>query len=199
VPGRRAELGPLKRGVPFALLLWVLLAARAAGQAPGPPRGRLSAAADLSVTRLSGEWIRQTGAALVLHVSPRIQVAGVARVGLDHPTVREQGDVQVRFGYGGVRIAVQPAPERAPGFVLSFLGGAGNVDVREPTIGSIVDSENGGVVEPGVSFTHPIARRLGVLASASWRFAFEFDAVVGVDSAELGGPAIGIGLSFGPF
>jgi hypothetical protein len=177
----------------------VLLAGRATGQAPEATAGRLSAATDLGVTRLSGEWIPQTGVALVLHVSPSIQLAGVARVGLDHPTVREQGDVQVRFGYGGVRVAVRLAPERSPGLVLSLLGGAGNVDVQEPTIGAVVDSENGGVVEPGVSFTHPLRGRFGMIASASWRFAFEFDAVVGVDSAELGGPSLGIGLSFGPF
>jgi hypothetical protein len=176
----------------------VLLAARATGQAPAPA-GRISAATDLSVTRLSGEWIPQTGLALALDVSPGVQLAGVARVGLDHPTLRDQGDVQVRFGYGGVRLAVWPAPERSPGLVLSLMGGAGNVDVQEPTIGGVLDSENGGVIEPGLAVTHRLRGRLAVLASATWRFAFEFDAMVGADTAELGGPSLGIGLSFGPF
>jgi hypothetical protein len=143
--------------------------------------------------------VPQTGGAVLLRLAPWIQVAGVGRVGLDHPTLPEQGDVRVRFGYGGVRVALRPAVERWPGLVVSLLGGAGNVDVQEPTIGNILDSENGGVIEPGVSLDRALFGSLRIAASAAWRFAFEFDEMVGIDAHELGGPALGVSLTLGPF
>lgn len=147
---------------------------------------------------LSGEWVPQASGALLFDVAPWIQIGGAGRVGLDHPTVRAPAELRIRFGYGGLRVAVRPVPERWPGLGLTLLAGAGNVDVQEPTLGSTVDSENGGILEPGVTFWRPLGARVGVLASASWRFAFAFETVV-VDSDDLGGPAFGVGLVFGPF
>jgi len=195
VSRRRQELRPLKRGALLSLLTWLLLASPVTAQ----DSGRLMMGADLSIAHLYGEWTPQIGGVVALRLAPWIDVGGAARVDLEHPTVEEQGDVRIRFGYGGVRVAVRPALERWPGLTVSLLGGAGNVDVHEPSFGGVVSSENGGIVEPGVSFTQALASRLGVSASASWRFAFEFDAEVGVDPAEIGGPALGIGFTLGPF
>jgi hypothetical protein len=199
VPGRRPELRPLKRGVLPALLTWLLLAGPAAAQSADDSGARVSASTELALTQLADEWIPQAGGAITLRVAPWLQVGGVGRVGLEHLSLREQPGVQIRFGYGGVRVGVRPAAARWPGFTVSLLGGAGNVDVRELTTAGVVDSENGGVIEPGVSLERALGSRVRAGASASWRFAFEFDAVVGIDSNELGGPAIGVGLTIGPF
>lgn len=196
--GRCSELRPLKRGILFSLLTWLLLAGRATCQAPGAPPGRIVVGTDLSITRLAGAWVPQAGAAISLRLTPRILVGGVGRVDLEHLTIASQGDVRVRFGYGGVRVEVQPWT-RWPGLGFSLLAGAGNVDALEPNTGSVVDSENGAIIEPGISFTRALVGRVGLFATASWRHAFEFEDVVSLDSRDLSGPRLGIGLTLGPF
>lgn len=199
LPGRRAELGPLRRAALLAILAGLSVASPAASQVAGPIEGRVSINLQLSMADLADQWVPQASGALLFDAAPWIQVGGVGSVGLDHPEVRGASELRVRFGYGGVRVAVRPAAERLPGLSLTMIAAAGNVDVQEPTIGSTLDSENGGVVEPGVTWVRPLGAHLGLLASASWRFAFEFENLVGVSSSELGGPALGVGLVLGPF
>jgi hypothetical protein len=195
LPGRRSELRPLKRGLLFSLLTWLLLVGRATGQAPGTSPGRVLVGANLSITTVASEWVPQAGAAISLRLTPRITVGAVGRVDLEPLTIEGQ-HVRVRFGYGGVRVGVQAL---SPGLAVSLLAGAGNVDALESVVENVVDSENGAIVEPGISYTYGLVGRLGVSATASWRTAFEFEEVVGLDSSDFSGPTLGIELTFGPF
>ena len=77
---------------------------------------RISAAAELALTRLSGEWVSQTGAAMMLHLGTRLQVGGVGRIGLEHPALPAHGDVRVRFGPGQLN-DVEPGPGRVFGLM----------------------------------------------------------------------------------
>jgi hypothetical protein len=118
-------------------------------------------------------------------------------VDLEHLTIASQRSARVRFGYGGLRVEVQPVA-RWPGLGASLMAGAGNVDALEAGTERVLDSENGAIIEPGISFTRRVVDRLGLFASASWRHAFEFEELVTLDSWDLSGWRLGLGLTLGP-
>jgi hypothetical protein len=179
---------------------WLLAAQPGAAQTDPDRVERLSLSPELSVTRLAGAWVSQTGGAVSLRMSPSIEIAGVGRVGLRHPIVENRGSrVQARFGYAGVRLTLRPTPERPRAFSPSLLVGGGNLDVREPSTRMIVDSDNGAIVEPGVAIDLPMVRRVVAAVAFSWRLALAFDAVGGVESENLTAPALSVGVRFGPF
>jgi len=178
------------------LLTSLTLAGPAVAQISPVRTERASADVEFTLTQLTGAWVPQAGAAVALRLAPWVEVAGAGRIGLDHSVVEDQGSqLSVRFGYGGVRVIVEPLPLRARGLALHVLVGAGNVDIRGPNVDGVVDSENGVVLEPGVRFTSAALGALELGASLAWRSAFGFDVVGGIDDGMLTGPALTLGAT----
>lgn len=190
------ELRPLIRIL--AALLLLAAAAPIAGQGTEDGRGRVDT--EVALTRLAGDWVPLVGAALSVRLTPGIEIGGAGRVALEHPRVPGgAAGLRVRFGYGGLRVTVRPAPTRLPGLRLAVLLGAGNADVHDPAAELDVDSDNGPVLEPALSWTAPLRSRLALSLSASYRIALGFDALGEVSSGDLRGSSFGAGLRLGPF
>ena len=201
LPATQTESIPLRGefGLTLLICLVVLRPAAAQGTEDGTP-GLVRAAPELAVTRLAGAWVVQAGGSVSLQMDPRVQIGGLGRIGLDHPTVETDGScVRARFGYGGLTVSWRPASARWPGLSISLLAGAGNVDVEEPNGGAMVDSDNGAIVEPALRISRPLADRLALAGVLSWRLAFGFDALGGIDSGRLRGPGLALGVVVGPF
>ncbi len=133
-------------------------------------------------------------------MGPRVQIGGAGQIGLDHLTVETDGSrVRARFGYGRLTVSWRPTSARWPGLSISLLAGTGNVDVEEPNGGAMLDSDNGAIVEPALRISRPLADRLALAGALSWRLAFGFDALGGIDSGRLCGPGLALGVVVGPF
>jgi hypothetical protein len=140
------------------------------------------------------------GGSLSFQLTRRIQVGGEARIALADATVERTGSVvRLHFGYAGARVSVLPAPARWPALWLGLLVGEGNADVKERALGTLVDSDNGLVIEPSASWRRTLLPRLVASADLSWRFASRFALTGAVRSRDLSGPALGLTLSVGPF
>ncbi|MSR35222.1 MAG: hypothetical protein EXR95_01085 [Gemmatimonadetes bacterium] len=161
---------------------------------------RAVAAAEVATTRLGGSWIPMAGGSLSFGLTPRIEIGGAARVGLSDATVVRAGSVvRLHFGYAGVRLSVLPAPARWPALRLGLLVGEGNADVKEPALGTLIDSDNGLVIEPSANWRRALLPRVVASADLSWRFASRFALTSAVRSRDVRGPALGLSLSIGPF
>ena len=197
MPGRRPELHPLKSGPLLTLLTCLLVARPATGQTPRDSEsagGRISLIPELAITRLAGEWVPAAGATVSLRLASWIALGAGARVGLDHPTVVDAGSiVRLRFGYGGLRVALRPVSSGPTKVVLSLLAGAGNVDVQERSVGAVIDSDNGVVLEPAVTVARVVGSHVVATASLSWRITSGFEGVGGIDSSTLRGPGLALG------
>ncbi len=142
----------------------------------------------------------QASAELLFRLDRFVEVGGAGRVDLTHPTIVNEGSsLEPRFGYGGLQVALHPAPLLAPDLRFGALLGAGNLDIRDPAVDTELDSDNGLVIETGFSWGLRVASKVWIGASASWRFASGFDALGGVTSHDLQGPALLAGFSLGPF
>lgn len=142
----------------------------------------------------------QGGAVLALAVTPRLQLGGGARFDLTAPTIVHGGSrVLLQFGYAGLTVGVVPAPRRWPGLRVRALLGAGNASSKDPAIGTVLDSDNGVVVEPSVDYGIPLGARVRAAGSVSWRYADGFSVLGGVRSRDLRGGSVGLALSVGPF
>ena len=197
----RQELRPLRTAFAAPLLtLWVA-GGHASAQAPGAdPATRAIATADAGFSRVAGEWVPQAGGTLSFRISPFLEVGGGARIDLSHPTFTSQGSTsRLRFGYGGLQVALRPAPQGWPDLRLGALIGAGNLDVQDPAVGTVLDSDNGAVLEPYASWSLPLTSKVAGGASFSWRFAYGFTARGGIASGDLSGPALLLRLVLGPF
>ena len=94
---------------------------------------------------------------------------------------------------------VRPIPSVAPGLRLGMLVGAGNADLEDPTAGTVIDADNGGVLEPMLSLSTTFLPRLTGALSFSWRLTFAFEALGGLESRKLRGPSLDVALVLGPF
>lgn len=203
--GAATELAPLIRAaaVFLALLLGGALPVRA--QSADPPdtssaAKRAAAAAEIATTRLAGQWIPQGGGSITFRLSERFEVGGSARVALATPSVERGGSaLRLHFGYAGLSVRARPAPIRWPGFRLGLLMGGGNADVTDAAMGSLLDSDNGFVVEPSASYTRALGSSVATTAAAAWRVPTRFALIGPVRSRDLRGPSLAIGLSIGPF
>ena len=164
------------------------------------PATRATVRVEAGVSRLAETWVGQAGAELLFRLDRFVEIGGAGRVDLTHPTVASEGmKLEPRFGYGGLQIALHPAPLLAPDLRIATLIGAGNLDVHDPAVDADLDSDNGLVIEPGLSWGLRVAPKLWIGASASWRFAAGFEALGGIRSEDLTGPALLAGFSLGPF
>ena len=181
----------------------LLLAAARPASAQGPPSDsadRALAAVELGATRLAGAWIPQAGGTLAIRLSTGLELGGSGRIGLRHATLADGGsELRLQFGYGGLKVMVRPIPAVAPGLRLGMLVGAGNADLEDPTAGTVIDSDNGGVLEPMLSLSTTFLPRLTGALSFSWRLAFAFEALGGLESRKLRGPSLNVALVLGPF
>ena len=197
-----AELRPLSRTGVAAILLFLAAARPAVGQETPLVAGdaRAFVTAEIATTRLAGEWTPQAGGRLELHLSSRILVGGAARIGLTSPTFERVGSsVRLHFGYAGVAIGVLPEPVRWPGLRLGALLGGGNADAMDPALGTLLDSDNGIVVEPSAAYALRLHGRASMAASAAWRYAAGFSLLGGVRSRDLRGFSAAFGITLGPF
>ena len=178
------------------------MAARPAGaQAPvADPATRATATVNAGVSRLGGEWVTQAGGSLSFRISSFIEIGGGGRIDLSHPALTGLGSPsRLHFGYAGLQVTLRPAPRGLPGLRLGALLGAGNLDVKDPAVGAVLDSDNGAVLEPSLSWSLPLFYGLGGGGSISWRFAYGFKALGGLASQDLSGPAFLVRLLLGPF
>ena len=156
--------------------------------------------AEVGVTRLAGHWVPGAGEAISLRVSPALELAGAARIALTHATVRRaRSTVWLRFGYGGLRVVFRPAPQNGPDLRIGLLLGVGNADVHDPAVGTLLDSDNGLVLEPSVALQRTLGSRVATSAAFSWRVAAGFAALGGVHSRDVRGPTVALGLVVGLF
>jgi hypothetical protein len=79
-----------------------------------------------------------------------------------------------------------------------LLAGA-NADLRDPAVGTLVDSENGAVVEPSASYSRAVLPGVTATGAVSWRFATRFGRIGDLRSRDLRGPGAGFALAIGPF
>jgi len=132
------------------------MAARPAGtQAPvADPATRATATVNAGVSRLGGEWVTQAGGSLSFRISSFIEIGGGGRIDLSHPALTGLGSPsRLHFGYAGLQVTLRPAPRGLPGLRLGALLGAGNLDVKDPAVGAVLDSDNGAVLEPSLSWS----------------------------------------------
>ena len=66
-------------------------------------------------------------------------------------------------------------------------------------MGAVLDSDNGAVLEPSLSWSLPLLSGVAGGGSLSWRFAYGFKALGGLESRDLSGPAFLVRLVLGPF
>lgn len=142
----------------------------------------------------------QGGAVLALAVSTRVQIGAGARFDLTAPTVAHDGSrVLLQFGYAGLTVGLVPSPRRWPGLRVRTLVGAGNASSKDPAIGTVLDSDNGVVVEPSIDYGVPLGSRVRAAGIVSWRYADGFSVLGGIRSRDLRGGSAGLTLSIGPF
>ena len=140
------------------------------------------------------------GGSLTFRISSLVEIGGGGRIDLSHPTLTGLGSPsRLHFGYAGLQVTLRPAPRVWPGLRLGALLGAGNLDVRDPAVGAVLDSDNGAVVEPSLSWSLPFLPGMAGGGSLSWRFAYGFKALGGLQSQDLNGPAFLVRLVLGPF
>ena len=200
--GARSELPPLRPDLAAALLA-ALVAAAPAAQARAQSNdgdARAATGAWLGTSRIAGSWVGQAEASFSIRVLPWLEVGGAGRIDLHHPTIENQGSsLRVRFGYGGLELDAHPRPMGRDMLRVGVLLGAGNLDVQDPAVGTVLDSDNGAVIEPSVSLNVPLVGKLAARAAGSWRVAVGFEALGGLGSRNLSGPALLLGLAVGPF
>jgi hypothetical protein len=97
-------------------------------------------------------------------------------------------------------VSFLPAPARFPGSRIAVLLGGGNADAEDVAVGGLLDSDNGVVVEPALSYRHPLRPEVAVTAALAWRHATGFTLLGGsIRSRDLRGPSLGVGVAIGPF
>ena len=178
------------------------MAARPVGaQAPAANlANRATATVDGGISRVAGEWVTQAGGSLSFRISSFIELGGGGRIDLSHHTPTGPGSPsRLHFGYAGLQVTLLPAPRGLPGLRLGALLGAGNLDVRDPSVRVVLDSDNGAVLEPSAAWSLPLLPAVVVGGSLSWRFAYGFKALGGIESRDLSGPAFRLHLLLGPF
>jgi hypothetical protein len=141
------------------------------------------------------------GAALSLRLTRRFEVEALVRAALSEPTVAPgSATARLHFGYAGARVTFVPAPTRYPGARFGLLFGGGNADVEDLALGGPLDSDNGAVLEPTVSYSRPLIPKIAASGTLAWRYARGFSLLGGgVRSRDLRGPSLGVGLAIGPF
>lgn len=154
----------------------------------------------MGATRVAHASVRAGGARILFRVARDLEVGGAARVDLTHPLVATDGvALQARFGYGGILVELRPAATRAPGLRVGAIVGAGNVHLRDRESGTVLDSDNGLVAEPHLSWWIGVAPRVKLGVTGGWRLARGFQALGGLVSRDLRGGLALAGIELGPF
>jgi hypothetical protein len=161
------------------------------------------------LTRVLGQTSPLLGAAAALGIWDRWRVGGsghflLERVDLEIPPPLP--GLELHLGYGGVlverssRAAFQAVePTGAPNWLVRFLVGAGNAELRDSGTGTRQRSDNFLVVETSISLELPVARRVHGGLVAGYRWVTGVDGLGAVEEADLRGVSVGFGLRLGPF
>lgn len=163
---------------------------------PGPDA---AIEAGLRLTQIESHAVWMAGGLVQVRIRPRIHVGGAGWV-MSGPVPLRGGsgtgrDLEV--GYGGASISLG-LPSRSVSLLGRLLMGAGNADVRDRASGTLVGSDNFGLVEATIAMEAPLGGRISFVAGGSWRAVFGVEDLPGASGGDLSGPSLVMGLRLSP-
>ena len=146
------------------------------------------------------------GLSVGLEIGPRWGAGGAGISVLKDIPVQDDltGPSELRLGYAGVWLEWTAPPAAVVGSTdfearLRLLAGAGNAELRQSPLGTLLASDNFAVLEPSASLERRLGQRLGIGAWAGYRVALDVQNLPGLDASDLDGLALGLRLRLGPF
>lgn len=194
-------MGPTRRRLLVAAVLWVATALPAAAQTV-PGRAGLSLEAGLRATSLRSEMSAMAGASVLLRPTGPLILGGggwlltrVRRIDPDSPG----GGLRLRVAYGGVVTGVALGAAGPVDLDVRALWGAGNAKIELPVEKAQIAVDNFFVVEPEVGVTLHVARALAARLSVSYRAVSGVEDISNVTGPQLRGASGTLALVVGPW
>lgn len=167
----------------------------------------------MRIARVADRTTIFSGGAALLRLTRSWSVGGAGYVQNGASRLRIGGsDADVAVGYGGLLLEWSPptaspaagtpadaGPDPSFTWGVRLLLGAGNAEIRSPTVGSRIGSDNFSVTEPGVSLGIRRWQFVEVGAQALYRLAFFVDDLGEIGSDDVGGASLGFFVRIGPF
>lgn len=188
----------------------VVLAFCVAGAAPCALRAQQSGTSESStsfaveasyrLSRLQGESARMLGGAALFTIDDRYAF-GLAGWSLFSPTTLRRPGSALDFGfaYGGVVVEMRLARRRKARVAARLLVGAGNGKLSLPLVGTELDSDNFGVMEPEILGTLDLFRPLRLTAGLGYRAVYGVQDLPGITQSDLRGWTTRLSLSLHTF
>jgi hypothetical protein len=177
----------------------------ASGPYPAQDRGvrkehpaRAAVEASFRLSRLRGRTARMAGVAALLSVGDRFAFGGGGWVMLSDMTVeRPGGGLDFTFAYGGALGELRLWNDGAKSCAARLMVGAGNAKLSLPRIGTDIEADNFGVVDPEVSASLHVIGPLDLSAAAGYRMVFGVQDLPGVEGEDLRGWTARLSLRLG--
>ncbi len=146
------------------------------------------------------QFMPMLGLGMALRLSPSLEVGGEGFLGLRRVNVSPRGAAEqseLALGYGGLILRYGPERESGlDGWRAGLLVGAGTARVRSRLANAELDVDNFFVLEPSLEYRRGLRSNLGVVAGAGYRTTLGADPLPGVDSEDIRGPTLHLGLNF---
>jgi len=163
-------------------------------------RASLAVEGSLRLTRVRGETVRMGGAAALLNLGGRFSfgLAGWTMFS-DLPVERPGGALNFSFSYGGAIGELRLADSGYVVYSARVLLGAGTGKLNLPAVGTEIEADNVGVVEPEACATWNPVRRVRLDAGIGYRAVFGVQDLPGVSGDDLRGPTVRLTLRLDAF
>jgi hypothetical protein len=163
-------------------------------------RASLAVEGSLRLTRIRGETVRMGGVAALLNLGGRFSfgLAGWTMFS-DLVVERPGGSLDFSFSYGGAIGELNLVDTGDVVYSARLLVGAGTGKLDLPVVGTEIEADNVGVLEPEgcVSFS-PIPR-VRMDAAVGYRIVFGVQDLPGVTAGDLRGPTARVSLRLRAF
>ena len=163
-------------------------------------RASLAVEGSLRLTRIRGETVRMGGAAALLNLGGRFSFGLAGWTMFSALTIeRPGGALNFSFSYGGAIGELRLADTGSLVYSARLLLGAGTGKLNLPAVGTEIEADNVGVLEPEACATWSPVRRVRLDAAIGYRAVFGVQDLPGVSGDDLRGPTVRLTLRLDAF
>ncbi len=198
VPGRRPERQLSSRAPLLALLL--LLAGPGALRAQREASAQASLEAELGVTWVRSRAVALAGGSALFRVRDDFSFGGAGYVVVHRVDLSQPGSaLELALAYGGLLGEVRIRESDRIRWTARLLLGAGNAKAVVPVVGTELNSDNFGVLEPRLVASAWIARPISAKVEAGYRFVYGLEDIPRMSAEQLRGFVLTASICLGNF